>query len=129
MKIIYGRQPEKRKEHTLIMENNKKDRFETDELKDEEMTVELDLDDGSHVVCAIVTILECQGKDYIVLLPLDENGENQDGEVWFYRYQEDAKDTNAEPVLEYIEDDGEYEMVADAFDEYLDNAEFDELVE
>mgnify|MGYP006990221099 CR=1 FL=1 len=28
------------------MENNKKDRFETDELKDEEMTVELDLDDG-----------------------------------------------------------------------------------
>ena len=54
--------------------------------EDEEMTVELDLEDGSHVVCAIITILECQGKDYIVLLPLDENGENDDGEVWFYRY-------------------------------------------
>ena len=42
------------------------------DFEDEEMTVELELDDGSHVVCSIVTILECQGKDYIVLLPLDE---------------------------------------------------------
>ena len=97
--------------------------------EDEEMTVELDLEDGSHVVCAIITILECQGKDYIVLLPLDEYGENDDGEVWFYRYHEDENDANAEPELEFIEDDEEYEIVADAFDEYLDNAEFDELVD
>ena len=97
--------------------------------EDEEMTVELDLEDGSHVVCAIITILECQGKDYIVLLPLDENGENDDCEVWFYRYHEDENDANAEPELEFIEDDEEYEIVADAFDEYLDNAEFDELVD
>ena len=97
--------------------------------EDEEMTVELDLEDGSHVVCAIITILECQGKDYIVLLPLYENGENDDGEVWFYRYHEDENDANAEPELEFIEDDEEYEIVADAFDEYLDNAEFDELVD
>ena len=97
--------------------------------EDEEMTVELDLEDGSHVVCAIITILECQGKDYIVLLPLDENGENDDGEVWFYRYHEDENDANAEPELEFIEDDEEYEIVADAFDEYLYNAEFDELVD
>ena len=34
-----------------------------------------------------------------------------------------------EPVLEYIEDDDEYEAVADAIDEYLDGCEFDELVE
>ena len=97
--------------------------------EDEEMMVELDLDDGSHVVCAVITILECRKKDYIVLLPLDENGENNDGEVWFYRYYEDENDTNAEPVLEYIEDDEEYEMVAEAFDEYLDNEEFDELMD
>ena len=97
--------------------------------EDEEMTVELDLEDGSHVVCAIITILECQGKDYIVLLPLDENGENDDGEVWFYRYHEDENDANAEPELEFIEDDEEYEIVADAFDEYLDNAEGAELVD
>ena len=101
----------------------------SEDIEDEEMTVELDLDDGSHVVCAIITILECQKKDYIVLLPLDENGENNDGEVWFYRYYEDENDVNAEPVLEFIEDDEEYEMVAEAFDEYLDNEEFDELMD
>ena len=97
--------------------------------EDEEMTVELDLEDGSHVVCAIITILECQGKDYIVLLPLDENGENDDGEVWFYSYSENPDDPNEEPVLDYIEDDDEYEKVAEAFDEFLDNCEFDELVD
>lgn len=95
---------------------------------DEEMTVTLELDDGS-VNCAVVTILTVNQKDYIVLLPLDENGNNDDGEVWFYGYKEDENDSDAEPELIYIEDDEEYEAVADAFDEYLDSQEFDELVE
>ena len=96
---------------------------------DEEMTVELDLEDGTHVTCAIVTILTVAEKDYIVLLPLDENGQNEDGEVWFYGYSENPDDPNEEPELTYIEDDEEYDAVADAFDEYLDSVEFDELVE
>lgn len=95
----------------------------------EEMTVELDLEDGTKVTCAIVTILTVDRRDYIALLPLDENGENADGEVWFYHYHENPNDPNEEPELGYIEDDEEYEAVADAFDEYLDNAEFDELVD
>lgn len=98
-------------------------------FEDENMTVELELDDGTIVTCAIITILTVNEKDYIVLLPLDENGENNDGEVWFYRYFENEEDVNEDPVLEYIEDDAEYELVAEAFDEYLDNAEFDELTE
>ncbi len=95
---------------------------------DEEMTVELTLDDGTDVTCAIVTILEVEGKDYIALLPLDENQENEDGEVWFYEYSENPDDPNEEPVLGYIEDDDVYEMVADKFDEFLDSCEFDEIV-
>jgi uncharacterized protein YrzB (UPF0473 family) len=95
----------------------------------EEMTVELDLDDGTTVNCAIITILTVSEQDYIVLLPLDENGENDDGEVWFYRYSENPDDPNEEPELGYIDDDDEYEAVADAFDEYLDSAEFDELMD
>lgn len=101
----------------------------SEELNDEEMTVDLELEDGTKVTCAIVTILTVRQKDYIVLLPLDENGENEDGEVWFYRYFEDENDVNSEPELEYTDGDDEYEMVADAFDEYLDNAEFDEIVD
>ncbi|MBR5579313.1 MAG: DUF1292 domain-containing protein [Lachnospiraceae bacterium] len=96
---------------------------------DEEMTVELELEDGSSVVCSIITILEVEGRDYIVLLPLDENGNNEDGEVWFYRYSENPDDPNQEPELGFIENDDEYEAVAEAFDEYLDSCEFDEILE
>ena len=105
------------------------DIYDNNEQLDEEMTVELDLDDGTTVVCSIITILEVEDKDYIVLLPLDENGENEDGEVWFYRYSENPDDPNEEPVLDFIDSDEEYEAVADAFDEYLDSMEFDEIIE
>jgi uncharacterized protein YrzB (UPF0473 family) len=101
----------------------------TPETDDEEMTVTLDLTDGTTVNCAVVTILTVEDTDYIVLLPLEEDGENHDGMVWFYRYRENESDPNEEPVLEYIEDDEEYEIVSDAFDEYLDNVEFDELTQ
>lgn len=99
------------------------------DYEDEEMTVELELDDGTMVNCAVITILTVEAKDYIVLLPLNENGENEDGEVWFYRYSENPDDPNEEPVLDYIYDDDEYEKVSDAFDEYLDNCEFDEMTD
>lgn len=99
------------------------------DFAEEEMTVELELDDGTVVNCGIVTILTVKEQDYIVLLPLNEQGQNEDGEVWFYRYSEDENDVNAEPVLDFIEEDEEYEAVAEAFDEFLDSAEFDELVD
>ncbi len=95
----------------------------------EEMTVDLDLDDGTSVSCAVITILTVENRDYIVLMPVNEQGENEDGEVWFYGYSENPEDPNEEPELTYIEDDEEYEKVEEAFDEYLDNCEFDELVE
>ena len=100
-------------------------RFRTEANDDMDMTVELELEDGRSVNCAIVTILTVGSKDYIVLLPLDEDGQSSEGEVWFYGYKEDETDPNVEPELFYIDDDEEYEAVADAFDEYLDNEEFE----
>ncbi len=96
-----------------------------EENDDTDMTVELELTDGKKVTCAIITILTVNEKDYIVLLPLDEDGNSSEGEVWFYGYSEDENDPNVEPELTYIDDDDEYEAVADAFDEYLDNEEFE----
>lgn len=96
---------------------------------DEEMTVELNLEDGTTVVCTICTILDVDDQDYIVLLPLDEDGNNDDGEVWFYRYSENPDNPDEEPVLGFIDSDEEYEAVTEAFDEYLDNVEFDEIIE
>ena len=101
----------------------------TNGYDDEEMTVDLELDNGEKVTCAIITILTVDNRDYIALLPMDQDGNNEDGNVWFYRYSEDENDPNVEPSIEYIDDDDEYENVADAFDEYLDNVEFDELVD
>lgn len=97
-----------------------------DQTPEEDMTVELELDEGT-VTCSVVTIFSAEEQDYIALLPLDEKGKNTDGEVWLYRYAENPNDANEEPVLTFIEDDEEYERAADAFDEFLDQAEFDEL--
>ena len=74
----------------------------------EEMTVTLTLDDGSELECVVLTVFEAGGRDYIALLPM----EGEDGN----------------PDLQNIEDDEEYEIVADAFDELLDEQEYDELI-
>lgn len=90
-----------------------------------DIQVTLSLDDGSEVECDILTIFNIDEQDYIVLLPLDENGnENAEGEVFIYRYFEDEE---GNPSLENIESDEEYEIVADRFDELLDEAEYEEL--
>lgn len=96
-------------------------------LPDEEMTVDIILEDGKTVSCNIITILTVKDKDYIVLLPTEGKGDGTDGEVWFYRYEEDEDDVNAEPVLTYIDDDAEYELVEDAFDEFLDEGVYDSM--
>ena len=89
-------------------------------------TVTLTLDDDSTIECAILTVYPCGDKQYIALLPLDENGENHDGEVYLYRSELDA---DGQPSLDNIIDDDEYEAAADAFDELLDKAEYDEIVD
>jgi len=91
---------------------------------DEDICVTLDMDDGTQVECEILTIFEVDDQDYIALLPLDENGdENEEGIVYIYRYFEDEE---GNPSLENIENDDEYEAVEEVFDMLLDDAAFDE---
>ena len=90
----------------------------------DEMTVTLTLDDGKELECVVLTIFPAGDKEYIALLPMEDE-ETEEGEVYLYRYTEDE---NGQPNLENIEDDDEYEIVADAFDEFLDEKEYDELV-
>lgn len=88
-------------------------------------TVTLTLDDDTEVECAVISIFEAAGKEYISLLPLGGE-EEENGEVFIYRFRQNE---NGEPDLENIESDEEYEIAADAFDEQLDLAEYDELVD
>lgn len=93
---------------------------------DFEETVTLTLDDDTEVECAIIATFPVADKEYIALLPLGGE-EEENGEVFIYRYIA-PKDDDSEPGLENIEDDDEYEAAADAFDELLDNSEYDEIV-
>lgn len=91
---------------------------------DEDILVTLDMEDGSKVECEILTIFEVKKRDYIALLPLDDEGNpNEEGTVYLYRYFEDKE---GNPSLGNIEDDEEYEAVEERFDELLDEGEWEE---
>ena len=91
-------------------------------IPEEVMTVTLTLDDDSVVECEVITIYEANGKDYIALLPLNDEGEAESSEVYLYRYTV----TDQGPTLENIESDEEYEIAADRFDEMLDELQYEE---
>ena len=93
---------------------------------EESVTVTLTLDNDEEIECAMLVILQSEetGNEYIALLPLDENGEQAGEDVYIYRYIEHK---DAEPELENIDSDDEYEIAADLFDEWLDTMEFEEL--
>ena len=94
---------------------------------EEDIVVTLDLDDGSQIDCAILTIFGVKGQDYIALLPLDDAGEpNEEGDVYLYRYSEDDE---GNPELDNIDNDEEYDAVANRFDELLEEADIEEILE
>ncbi|MCR4690820.1 MAG: DUF1292 domain-containing protein [Lachnospiraceae bacterium] len=98
------------------------------EEPDEEMTVTIETDDGQSVECSVITIFEAMGRDYIALLPeAPEGDDEEETDVWFYRFSENPDDPNEEPVLDDIESDEEFEAVLDAFDQFLDDVEFEEM--
>ena len=80
-------------------------------------TITLTLDDDSEMVCIVLGIFECEGNDYIALLPEDE----EDGEdVFIYKY----KEVNEEEVeLDVIESEEKFEKVSKTFEEIFDDEE------
>ena len=91
---------------------------------EENLTVTLTLDNDEVLECAVLTIFSAGDRQYIALLPLEDAEDTEEGDVFIYRSEEDE---NGEPTLDNIEDDDEYELAADAFDEWLDEQDFEEL--
>jgi uncharacterized protein YrzB (UPF0473 family) len=88
-------------------------------------TMTLCLDDGSEMECIVLSVFTVSDRQYIALLPMNEAGSvDDDAQVFLYRFQELE---NEEIELENIEDDDEFELVSDYFDEMLDAEEFDDL--
>lgn len=77
------------------------------------------MEDDTEVECAILTVFPVDAKEYIALLPLDENGQNESGEVYLYAF---ARTESGDPMLSNIESDEEYAKAAVAFDTVLQNA-------
>ena len=82
-------------------------------------TITLTMEDDTEVECAILTVFPVDAKEYIALLPLDENGQNESGEVYLYTF---ARTESGDPMLSNIESDEEYAKAAVAFDTVLQNA-------
>ena len=102
------------------------DEIRNDAAENEEdfATVTLTLEDDTELECIILGTFTAGGHDYIALLPNSEaGGDDDDGEVLIYRYIDHGDE---EPEIANIESDEEYEMAADAFDELLDEEEFDD---
>lgn len=85
---------------------------------DEIGTVTLELEDGD-IECRIIAIYPVGEHQYTALQPITDNDEEA---IIIYRYIDHGEDED--PEIEYIDDDEEYDLAADGFDEILDEALF-----
>ncbi len=93
--------------------------------ENESLTVTLTLENDEELECAVLTIFETDGREYIALLPLDENGDNEDGQVYLYRFIDHGEDE--EPGLENILEDEEFERVSEAFNSWMEEQDFGDI--
>ena len=93
--------------------------------ENESLTVTLTLENDEELECTVLTIFETDGREDIALLPLDENGDNDDGQVYLYRFIDNGEDE--EPGLENIIEDEEFERVSEAFNDWMEEQDFDDI--
>lgn len=93
--------------------------------ENESITVTLTLDNDEELECAVLGIFEADSRDYIALLPLDENGDDEDSQVYLYRYIDNGKEE--EPGLENILDDAEFELASNAFNDWMEEQDFGDI--
>ena len=93
--------------------------------ENESLTVTLTLENNEELECAVLNIFEAEEKEYIALLPLDENGDNTDGQIYLYRFIDNGEEE--EPGLENIEEDEEFDRVSAIFNEWLDIQDFGDI--
>ena len=93
--------------------------------ENESLTVTLTLENNEELECAVLNIFEADEKEYIALLPLDENGDNTAGQIYLYRFIDNGEEE--EPGLENIEEDEEFDRVSAIFNEWLDTQDFGDI--
>ena len=94
--------------------------FKNDLEEEEPIVLNLILDDGEEVACEVIGIFEVEGKEYIALVPAN------DDRVLIYIYNELEND---EIDLQNIEEDAEFEKVTEAFWEVFGDEDYEREVE
>lgn len=89
------------------------DKILDEDLEDDDI-ITLEFDEGDKIVeveCEIMGVFDCEGKEYIALLPQDDTDD-----VYLYGYKEVGED---EFELVDIEDDDEFDKVSAEFDKIM----------
>ena len=92
--------------------------FRTDFEDEEPVILNIILEDGEELPSEVIGIFEVEGKEYIALLPQD------DDRVLLYIYNELGED---DVDLQNIEDDAEFETVTAAFWEIFGDEDFEPI--
>lgn len=92
--------------------------------KEDMNTVTLYLDDDQEIDCDILCYLTVKEQEYIALLPPEDEASDEPAPVYLYRF---SMDENGEPGIEKIEDNEEFELVCEAYDEWLDTQEYEAI--
>lgn len=89
-------------------------------------TVTLILDNNEELECDVIAIFPARDGEYIALAPQEEG--DTEGRVFLYRFTENPDDETS-PILNNIEDDDEFDEVSEAFYEYMDENDYEDLDE
>lgn len=101
--------------------DGKKPEIEEEEEYDPEIYTLTD-EEGNELHFALLGTLEHEGEVYKALIPVNENGEEESEE---YVILKCGTDDDGEEILETIEDDDEFDKIADIFDDEFSDILYD----
>lgn len=102
--------------------------FENEDMIVEEETpvIHLELEDDTEVDCAVISLFEAEGQEYIALVSVEDlESDEEESALLLYRYNQDPEDEDSF-TLDNIESDEEYEMVTAILDEILEEEDDEE---
>ena len=95
---------------------------DSDYIDDESNIVVLNDEDGNEIKFEFLDLIEYESEEYVVLLPVDEEGENDDGEVVILKLED--SDTDEESYVS-VDDDAVLNAVFEIFkDKFKDEFNF-----
>ncbi len=91
------------------------------EMEYEEQVVTLIDEEGVEHPFAVVEIIEVAGQEYAIMAPMEEGDDEEEDEAVIFRLEIDEE--TGDELLAEIEDDEEWEMVANAYTDLEEDEE------